>query len=666
MQFRLKRGTALKWRPAVMLLLATVVGTTVIGLSGCSSPKEPVKLFEDVTPGSGLDHYVGMTHGVAWGDVDGDGLPDIYLTNHLHEARLLRNLGKGHFADVTHDWFAPEDLGGDKHGAAWADVDNDGRLDLVQLTGAQQGVGAEPKRLFLNRGNRFEEVAAAVGVDNPDGRTRMPLWVDLNYDGRLDLFEGAEARFDSLAPPFTFVQQNGRFSAALETLKFASRSVPFCVVTELNGDINPELLCRVVGKGKTAQIFDTATSPARELDLLPVTAFEDVAAGDFDNDGAIDLFLARKDSSGPLAFGQPAANEIIVDMWITAADAGKPLGFTFRSTGKLDLQITSAYASAGLGAQQVHIGKQGWHPDGLNFALSADMANVDGTMPYQPGEQSGVYVGLKSADNWQLLLSGVTDAATDQSRRQQITVRISSSAAITELKPIEDAAKSEQAPQRLFMNQQGKLVEQGDKRGVNEMPISAVNVVAGDFDNDMHLDLFLLGSGDIGVQQNLLLRNRGDGRFEAVAQAGGAQGSMAGVGDSVTTVDFDGDGFLDLLIASGGSMGRSLGLPSDGGGYHLYHNVGNGNHWLEIDLEGTRSNRDGIGARVEVTAGGVTQTRLQDGGVHERSQNHSRIHFGLGPNSQIDRLTIHWPSGVVQQLSGVAANQLLRVQEAAQ
>ncbi len=92
----------------------------------------------------------------------------------------------------------------------------------------------------------------------------------------------------------------------------------------------------------------------------------------------------------------------------------------------------------------------------------------------------------------------------------------------------------------------------------------------------------------------------------------------------------------------------------------------NGNHWIEIDLEGTRSNRDGIGARVEVTAGGVTQTRLQDGGVHERSQNHSRLHFGLGPNSQIDRLTIHWPSGVVQQLSGVAADQLLRVQEVAQ
>ena len=104
-----------------------------------------------------------MTHGAAWGDFDGDGLPDLYVTNHLNNAQLFRNLGKGRFADVTKDYFAPGDLGGDKHGAAWADVDNDGRLDLVQLTGAGQGVGSEPKRLFMNRGTKFEDVADGHG-----------------------------------------------------------------------------------------------------------------------------------------------------------------------------------------------------------------------------------------------------------------------------------------------------------------------------------------------------------------------------------------------------------------------------------------------------------------------------------------------------------------------
>jgi hypothetical protein len=138
---------------------------------------------------------------------------------------------------------------------------------------------------------------------------------------------------------------------------------------------------------------------------------------------------------------------------------------------------------------------------------------------------------------------------------------------------------------------------------------------------------------------------------------------MAGVGDSVTAVDFDGDGFLDLFVATGGSMGRSEGPPSEGGTYQLYHNIGNGNHWIEIDLEGTSSNRDGIGARVYVTAGGVTQMRIQDGGVHNRGQNFQRLHFGLAKQTQIEKILVYWPSGTIQELSKVAADQIVRIKE---
>ena len=111
-------------------------------------------------------------------------------------------------------------------------------------------------------------------------------------------------------------------------------------------------------------------------------------------------------------------------------------------------------------------------------------------------------------------------------------------------------------------------------------------------------------------------------------------------------------------------MGRSLGPASEAGSYHLYHNVcQSGNHWLEIDLEGTRSNRDGIGARVDLTAGGVTQVRIQDGGIHNRAQNHSRLHFGLAKNTAADKITVRWPSGTKQELSSVRGDQLLRIKE---
>ena len=79
----------------------------------------------------------------------------------------------------------------------------------------------------------------------------------------------------------------------------------FCIVTELNNDAHLDLVCKVEGKNVASQIFDISTLPARELNLLPATAFEDIAAGDFDNDGSIDLFLARKNPPGPVAFGRP-------------------------------------------------------------------------------------------------------------------------------------------------------------------------------------------------------------------------------------------------------------------------------------------------------------------------------------------------------------------------
>ena len=110
-------------------------------------------------------------------------------------------------------------------------------------------------------------------------------------------------------------------------------------------------------------------------------------------------------------------------------------------------------------------------------------------------------------------------------------------------------------------------------------------------------------------------------------------------------------------------MGRSEGLPSDGGSYNLYHNVGNGNHWIEIDLEGTKSNRDGIGAVAYVTAGGITQLRVQDGGVHDRAQNFERLHFGLARYNKIDKISIHWPSGIVQELNGMNADQIMHIKE---
>lgn len=641
---------------ATYILLALLVG--------CAPSEQDLTLFEDITADSGLAAYQGMTYGAAWGDFDGNGLPDLYVTNHLNEARLYRNLGNGRFEDVTLAHFQPADLLGDKHGAAWADYDNDGRPDLVQLTGAIKGMGEEPKRLFHNREGGFHNVAEIMGVANLEGRTRMPLWMDLDSDGRLDLFHGAEARLDDKTPPFTFVQQGGRFEQALEMLALAGRSVPFCIVTHLNQDGQTNLVCRVVGKDRTAQVFNTASVPARELDLLPVTAFEDIAAADFDNDGWMDLFMARKNAPGPVAFGQATEREIVADVEIRPDTVGQPMGFTFRAQGILKVQLKAANPGNALTPARIHLGQQGGNPAGLSFELDPAMPGIAGMAAHQPGKETAVYLGFTAPDQWEVRFTAAREAlATGKPKAQQIQIRIDASAPIDILGAVGDTSTAEAAPARLFMNRKGALVEEGDQRGVNQRLVPGVNVVAGDFDNDMHVDLFVLASGDVGPQASLLLRNRGNGKFDVVRNAGGVGGCPNGVGDSVTTADIDGDGLLDLLLACGGSMGRSLGLPSDRGGYRLLRNVGNEHHWLMIDLEGSGSNRDGIGAIVRVSAGGITQTRVQDGGVHHRGQNHARLHFGLANNAKVDKITVRWPSGAVQQIEHAAANQVLKIKE---
>ena len=189
---------------------------------------------------------------------------------------------------------------------------------------------------------------------------------------------------------------------------------------------------------------------------------------------------------------------------------------------------------------------------------------------------------------------------------------------------------------------------------------SCYYVGAGDFDNDMDVDLYLTCTGPVANLPNRLLENDGKGNFLLVPDAGGATGSQHGRGDVVAIADYDRDGFLDLFVANG----RDPTSPFTADGPHqLFRNQGNDNNWLEIDLEGAVSNRDGIGSRVELTVAGIIQIREQTGGMHRITQNHQRVHFGLGKHRRVDQITVKWPSGIVQRLNDIEANQILHITE---
>jgi hypothetical protein len=191
-------------------------------------------------------------------------------------------------------------------------------------------------------------------------------------------------------------------------------------------------------------------------------------------------------------------------------------------------------------------------------------------------------------------------------------------------------------------------------------PTACHSVTAGDFDNDMDVDLYLVCSAIIENLPNRLLENDGRGNFALVRDAGGAAGTRIGRGDVAVTADYDRDGFLDLFVTNGADPSSQFVADAP---HQLFHNRANENHWIEIDLRGVVSNRDGIGASVTLEAGGVVQRRGQGGGMHVFSQNHQRIHFGLGPHETVERLTVQWPSGVVQRLEGLAADRILTIEE---
>lgn len=179
--------------------------------------------------------------------------------------------------------------------------------------------------------------------------------------------------------------------------------------------------------------------------------------------------------------------------------------------------------------------------------------------------------------------------------------------------------------------------------------------------------------GDIswnGYEHNVLMRNEGRDsngtlQFTDIAMATGADDIKDTRGMAIA--DFDNDGALDIITNTnpGDSGDASKARPA-----LLRNNIGARRNWLAVELEGTQSNRDAVGAMVTIEAGGQKQLRLLSAGSGFASQNSARLYFGLDDKTQIDALTVRWPSGRVERFEKIgdkpfALRQLVRIKEGA-
>ncbi|MBY0274045.1 CRTAC1 family protein [Candidatus Binatia bacterium] len=640
--------------PALLVarLLVLLVAGTVVGCASHDDPPVPSPVeprFTDVSHAAGVAR-VSQAYDATLGDYDDDGDVDVFVGGHGMPAALLRNDGDGHFTDVVAS--SGIDTSGDKHGAGWGDFDGDGRLDLYVPVGANRGrETAKKNRLYRNLGDgRFADVATSAGVTDPAGRSRSVAWLDANLDGRLDLLVS-----NLLTPNRLFLGNgDGTFAEAGEAFGIASPAAVHVAWGDLNGDRAPDLIYAGTPKGLRVLMNEGGK---RFVDRTGEAGLENLGhsvkgmtLGDVDGDGDLDVYLG---------YGVDFTDSVLVGddgrVRFAILPGAKPAGFDFETPAHDDVAPAFEVLENGypLAADRIWCGRD-TQPAGAGFTCAASAAASDG-VPARAGflvwrDPRSVERDAADAPVWRW------HARWNVPGDHQITgyLRGASNA-----QPA-DMTHPPEAGGALWLNDgHGRFVRaKGD--GLDHAANCHLVQLA-DVNDDGTLDLYVVDSGVEGRGgHNALFLGRGDATFvRASEQAGAGPDSGNGRGSGAHFFDFDGDGRLDLFLTNGWGL-----PPFDQGPYRLLRNdTAVRNAWLAIVLEGTRSNRSGLGAWIDVEACGRKQTRFQNGLANGYSQSLVPAHFGLGACDAPATVRVRWPSGTDQVVDGVAPGRTLHVRE---
>lgn len=502
--------------------------------------------FTDVTKAAGIDHqfvvYEGMFGGGACVfDINKDGWEDVFITSGMNEDVLYLNNGNGTFKNIYRESGLAETSTYVTQGAAAADVNKDGWIDLfittVTLKDGSRTIPRAENLLFLNNGDlSFRNVTREYKIDQLQSFSTGISFGDFDLDGYPDAYVGNY-----------FHSYEGKLSAINdETIVNATQTTQGYLLRNMNGahfnNMYPEYKLTHKGFG-FGGIFT-----------------------DFDNDLDLDLFVHHD-------FGYKATSDILLQNQYP-----KDYFIDISKESNMDLKINSMGTAIG-------------------------DYNNDGLLDYY-----------------------ITNIRFNQ-----------------------------------FMVNQGKgkpFIEKSNELGLAHISISWGANFA-DFDHDTDLDLFV-ANGDLNPNDmpmsDYYFENE-NGRFTEKAWTLGL--NDYGIGRGSVVFDMDNDGDLDLLVVNQKPL-LDYPVPSI---TKLYRNDSSRGNWLKVKLQGTSSDTQGIGSRVEVVIGELKMIREIDGGSSHISQNSTVAHFGLGDAQLVDSVIVKWMGGKKQVFINPLVNQLLVVNE---
>ena len=518
------------------------------------------------------------------------------------------------------------------------------------MVGAYHGTIAKTNYLFENDGDvLFTDVAGSAGIQDALGRGRTPVWFDYNNDGLLDLFVANRQRDD--APSVLFRNEgDGSFTDVTEDAGLAGIECAVGThIADVNGDGNVDILLSNYG-GILLYLNNadgTFTDFTAESGLSLIKMIHDLAVGDADNDGNIDIFVARGASGGSDVY-ETTTDELKYRLNIKDVEKG----FDIESTDLLVIHFDLYWEQQKINPCCVYIGAGSYHPAAIPFSLDATYVPNQGKPVCT---DDGIYIWLDETDNYWRIRYFRNDVSTTF----VFGGVISAEETIGEIVPVGLEIDSNNYSNKLLRNSgAGKFTDVTYAAGLGQDFGNAMSAVFMDADNDGDLDLYVVYTGGISNEPNRLYENDGLSHFIDVAATAGAQAQVEGRGESVAVADYNNDGFVDIAVLNG-AMESPFGL----GQRVLLENITTDNNWIQLELTGTVSNRDGIGVVVSLDAGSLRLTKQQTGGMHRVSQNSQILQFGLGDETMVDKITVRWPSGIVQQLSNIDINQRLTVEE---